>query len=237
MEPNAAQLPLSDKVWAWLERNRKQAVWGALALVVLGFLIAYFLWQQGEKEITASQALSDVTVPLMLGPGPHGDVSGAYLKIAATYPKSSAGTRALLLAGGSFFGDGKYDQAKAEFERFVREHHDSPFVSEALLGIAACLDAQGKTNEAVTAYKELIERHPTATVMPQAKFALANLYEAQNKPEQARELFEAVVAQAGPYRSLGSEAAMRLEELQSKLPKLPPTTPGTTNAAPFKLSN
>ena len=56
MEPNAAQLPLSDKVWAWLERNRKQAVWGALALVVLGFLIAYFLWQQGEKEITASQA-------------------------------------------------------------------------------------------------------------------------------------------------------------------------------------
>jgi predicted negative regulator of RcsB-dependent stress response len=237
METNAAQLPLSDKLWAWLETNRKQAVWGALALLVAGFLIAYFLWQQGEKEVAASEALSDVTVSLLAGPGPRGDVSGAYLKIAATYSKSSAGTRAMLLAGGSLFAESKYDQAKAEFERFTREHRDSPFLSEALLGIAACLDAQGKTNEAVTVYKELIDRHPTATVIPQAKFALANLYEGQNKPEEARTLFEGVVAQAGPYGSLGSEAAIRLEELQLKYPKLAVPALATTNAVPFKLNN
>jgi TolA-binding protein len=148
-----------------------------------------------------------------------------YLKVAATYPKSSAAARAVLLAGGTLFVEGKYDQAKAQFEKFVHEYRDTTFMGGALLGIAACLDAQNKTDDAIRAYKDLTEHHSGDPAVPQAKFALARLYEGQGKPELARSLFEDV-ARSDPNSSLGSEAGMRLEELKMQHPELfaPPPT-------------
>src|SRR5208282_4455362 len=155
-----------------------------------------------------------VALPQMTGAS-RGIPAEAYLRVAATYAGSRAGARALLVAASGLFVEGKYDEARTQFERFTREYSDSPFRGEALLGIAACLDAQSKTNEAATAYKDLIDRRPTDYVLPQARFALARLYEAQNKPELARNLLEEV-ERNNPYGSLGSEAGIRLEELKVK---------------------
>ena len=213
-------------------------MWGAVGIVVLGLVIAFIIWNRGEKEVTASEELSNVTVPVLLSGG-RSEASGAYLKVANEYPQSSAGARALLLAAANYFVEGKYDDAKKQFEKFKSVHHESPFLPEALLGIAACLDAEGKANDAATAYNELIERHKSSSVVAQAEFALANIYEMQNKPEQAKPLFEDVIKRAGAYGSLGSEAGMRLEELQMKYPKLAAMTPAPlvppTNSLPLKI--
>lgn len=200
---------------------------------MLGVIVAFVLYQQNEAEVAASEALSNVSVPQMTGAGSRGDMAEAYLKVAATHPKSSAGARALLLAAGSFFVEGKYVEAQTQFERFRREHSDSPFVGEALLGIGACLDAEGKAREAITTYKDLIAHHPGDVVLPQAKFALARLHEAQNEPDQARNLYEEV-ERTVPYGSLGDEARMRLEELMQKNPKLVTSTnPMPSNLVPI----
>jgi TolA-binding protein len=235
MESDATHLPLWQQAWAWFEAHKKQTLWGTVGLVLVGLIVAFVLYRQDEADVSASEALSNVALPQMNGAG-RGDTPDAYLKVAAAHPGSRAGARALLLAAGGLFVDGKYDEARNQFERFNREYSDSPFKGEALLGIAACLDAQSKTNEAVTAYKNLIDRRPTDYVLPQARFALARLYEAQNKPELARNLFEEV-ARNNPYGSLGSEAGIRLEELKIKYPNLaPPVTPAPTNAMPFKVA-
>jgi tetratricopeptide (TPR) repeat protein len=235
MESEIAHLPLWQNAWAWFEANKKQALGGAGSLLVLGVIIAFFLYRQNEGEITASEALSSIAVTQSSGAAGRSDDADAYLKVAAAYPKSSAGARAQLLAAGSLFAEGKYDASKGEFERFKREHGDSPFVGEALLGIAACLDAQGKSREAITAYKDLIDHRPTDYVLPQARFALGRLYEAQNEPDQARIQFEEV-ERSNPYGSLGSEAGMRLEELKIKYPNLGAVkTPMPTNAIPLKV--
>ena len=201
--------------------------------MVVGFVVAIFIYHQNEADVAASEALSNVAIPQFSG-GPRGDTPEAYLKVAATYANSRAGARALLLAAGGLFVEGKYADAKTQFERFNREYSDSPYRSEALLGIAACLDAEGKTNEAITAYKDVIDHHPAEQVLPQARFALGRLYESQNKPEQARSLFEQV-EHTNPYGSLGSEAGMRLEELKIKYPNLAaPIVPAQTNAVPLQ---
>jgi len=233
MSSEVAELPLSHKLWAWFETNRRQAVWGSALVVVLGLIIWFVVWQQGEKEVNASEALSKVSSTGATMPGAKPDAS-AYLKVAAAYPKSSAGARALLLAAGSYFVEGKYPEAKIQFERFAREHHDSPFMGQALLGIAASLDAQGKTNEALTAYKDLVEHHPGENVVPQAKFALARIYEAQGKVELSRTQYEDL-NRADAYGSLGSEAGMRLEELLARNPQLLEKSNTTTNTGTFKL--
>jgi TolA-binding protein len=133
------------------------------------------------------------------------------------------------------FVDAKYDEAKTQFERFRREYADSPYMGEALLGIASCWDAQGKAREAMTAYKELIDRRPGDSNVPAAKFALGRLHAAQKEPDQARALFEDV-ERTDPYGSLGDEARMQMEDLKTKFPKLlAPVTATATNAVPLKV--
>jgi len=235
MESDATHLPLWQQAWAWVEANKKLTLWGTVGLAVVGLIIALVLYFQDQADVAASEALSNLALPQMTGAS-RGITAEAYLKVAATHAGSRAGARALLAAAGGLFVEGKYDEARTQFERSNREYSDSPFRGEALLGIAACLDAQKKTNEAVTAYKDLVDRRSSDYVLPQARFALARLYEAQNKPELARNLFEEV-ERSNPYGSLGSEAGIRLEELKVKYPALfAPVMPAPTNAAPFKVA-
>ncbi len=234
MDSNVAQLPLSHRLWAWFENNRKPALAGTVVVVVVGLVIWFVTWRRDETQIAAGNALSDVASSQIGNPAARPDAASAYLGIAASYPNSRAGTRALLLAAGSLFTEGKYSEAQAQFEKFTREYHESPYMGEALLGVAASLDAQNKTEAATTAYKDLIDHHPNEVVVPQAKFALARLYEAQNKPELARDLYQDV-ERALAFTALGNEAGMRLEELQAKYPKLAPVAPAPLTNAPFKV--
>jgi len=235
MESNVAALPLSHKAWAWFEANRKQAVLGAGAVLIIALIAWFVVWQQGEKQIAAGEALSSVSAGQFGAGGSHPGAADAYLKVAAAYPNSSAGARALLLAGGALYAEGKYDDARAQFQRFVQEHRDSPFLSQALLGIAACVDAQGKSAEAITAYKDLVDHHSGEVVVSQAKFALARLYVAQNKLEQAHSLYEEV-ERTDTYGVLGPEAGMRAAELELKFPNLAPKpAAAATPAVPLTL--
>ncbi len=235
MEPTTVQqLPISHKAWAWFEANKKPVLWGVGAVIVVALVVSFLIYRQDQRETAASEALSNVAIPQSPGIS-AATVAENYLKVAAEYPTSKAGARALLMAAGLLFTEGKYAEARNQFERFRREHADSQFVGEAMLGVAACLDAQGQAREAMRAYKELIDRRPGDYVLPQARFALARLHEAQKEPEQARNLYEEV-ERMDPMGALGSEAGMRLEELKEKFPQLSiPAAPAATNPLPYKI--
>ena len=141
MQSNVAQLPLSHKLWAWLETNKKPALVGAGILDVAGLLIWFLTWQHDEKQIAAGNALSDIAAGQVGSGSSRPDTANAFLNVAASYPNSPAGARALLLAAGSLFTEGKFSEAQAQFEKFNREYHESPFMGEALLGIATSLEA------------------------------------------------------------------------------------------------
>ena len=209
---------------------------GGAAVLVVALVVWFMVWEQGEKQVAAGEALSQVSASHFT-PGPHPGAAEAYLKVAAAYPSSDAGARALLLAAGTLFSEGKYDDAKAQFQKFVREHSDSPFLGQALLGIASCLDAQGNA-DAAGAYKDLVDHHSGDVAVPQAKFALARLYEAQNKPDLAHTLYEDV-EHTDPYGMFGPEAGMRAAELEIKFPNLAakPATPPAAPAPTLKLQN
>lgn len=229
-------------MWAWVETNKKQAAWGAAITVTLGLVIWFFIWRHAEQEVKAGEALSEVFVKdLMAGGATRPETTEGFLKVARLYPGYEAGVEAMLLGAGDLFTAGRYDEAKAQFERFVREHHRSPLETSALLGIASCLDAQHKSTEARTAYKSLIDQHPNDPAALQARFSLARLYAAQNMMEMARNYFEDVARTRGTL--LSSEAGLRLEELYQQHPELAPAaapamplTPRVTAVAPANAS-
>lgn len=237
IESNVVQLPLADRLWDWFETYKRQVGLVTGIVIVAGLVIWFILWQQEQKQIDAGDALSQAFAAQLDGATPRAGAADAFLKVAKNYPNSTSGARGLLMAAGSLFAEGKYVEAQAQFERFVREYQGSPFMGEALFGMASCLDAEGKTDLAATAYKDLITRHPNENFVPQAKFALARLYQVQNKIEQARDLYQDI-EHTVPFSSLGNEAGLRLEELIAKYPKLAPApqplaASSFTNLAPL----
>ncbi len=232
MDAKAAELPVSEKLWAWFESHKKEVAIGVVAVLVLGGIAGFIAYRNSEKQIEAGEALTAVS--LAQGAPTAQASPDAFLKVAGEYPKSDAGARALLQAGGALFTEGKYDQAKAQFERFMREYGESPMVVQAAYGVAACLDAQNKIPEAIAAYETIRTRHSTDAVAPLAKFALGRLYEAQNKIDSARAAYQDVW-QTEQNNSLGNEAGQRLEELNAKYPPPPPAAPPPGASSPTSI--
>ena len=232
MEAKAAELPVSDKLWTWFESHKKEVGIGAVAVLVVGGIAGFIVWRNTEKQVQAGEALTAVS--LAQGAPAAQGTADAFLKVANEYPKSEAGARALLQGAGALFTEGKYDQAKAQFERFTREYGDNPIAVQAAYGVAACLDAQNKIPEAIAAYETLRTRHPTDPIAPLTKFALGRLYEAQNKIDSARAAYQDVM-QNEQNNSLGNEAGLRLEELNAKYPPPPPPTPPPGASTPGSI--
>jgi TolA-binding protein len=220
-----AELPVFDQLLATFEQRKKEIAWGAGIIVVAGCAIGFYFWNKEQTVVKASEALSAVeaqgafVAARNLSPD-------AYVKVANEHSGSEAAARALLQAGVAYFGQGKYAEAQAQFEKLQREYANNPFRAQTALGIAASLDAQAKTDDAARAYKNVLDRHPNDNVVPQAKFGLARIYESQGKLSEALGLYEELARDVNS--SIANEAGFKVDDLRAKLPASKLVTP--TNA-------
>jgi predicted negative regulator of RcsB-dependent stress response len=216
------------KLWPWIETNKNKLIVGA-GIIAVAICVVYFLSSQREqKEIDAGKALTQTMVS-----------SGAiqpdvYLKIADEYPGTLAAQRALLQGATAFFAAGRFADAQAQFQKFLDTYPDNAFAAQATLGVAASLEAQGKLDLAAAAYQRTVNTADTMTIGV-AKFAIARIDEQQGKSTEALN-FYTDVARANPEGTLGSEAALRVMELKSKLP-IAPAPASQTSPAPFTLTH
>ena len=214
------------KLWPWVETNKNRLIAGAAIAVLAIFTIWFVACQREAKALAAGEALTQAAIATA------GPSAAAYLKVAGQYSGTVAGQRAQLQAAAAFFAAGKFTDAQAQFQKYLDAHPDGEFAGQAQLGVAASLDAQGKADLAVGAYQKVVSNVSDAAVVNAAKFGLARIDEAQGRANDALVLYQDV-ARAEPGSSLGSEAAMRLMELRSKLPA---ATPAPVPAAPLKTS-
>ena len=227
MESDVTQSAAFDNLLAWLEVNKKRLlIWGGV-LAAAAAIAGVFIVGQKQREESASKALSEIRIATGASSLPSPETAAAFFDVARKYSGTKAAERASLQGAGTLFGIGKYSEAQKEFDRFQKEYPTSPWMPQALFGVAACLDAQKMSNEAERAYEDLRKRYPNDPAMDEAKLALGRLYEAQ-KPKEALALYEDVL-KASPYGGMGSEAGMRKEDLLQKHPELVPKT----NAPPI----
>ena len=217
------------KLWPWIEANTKRLIYVAVIIVATGILIAFYFWHQNQNEIAAGQALTELVTSAPLD-SDAGQLADAYLKIAANFPGTRAGGRAVMQAAAALFEAGKYPEAQAQFKKYLETHPGDVFCAQAALGVAASLDAQGKTDLAAGAYQRVISGFSDMNAVNVAKFALAQIDERQGKLADAENLYEDI-ARSSPNGSSGSEAALRAMELKTKL------QPASTSAAQSSTFN
>ena len=219
MDSDATQSDSYLRFVTWVQANLKRLVIGTVIVLAAIAVIAFISYEQGQKEVRASHALANVPTPQSpTGPMPPGTAE-AYLKVAKDHAGTRAGARALLQVGAAYFVEGKYAEAQATFEQFLKEYPGSEWIPQAHFGVASSLDAQGKTADAVAKFEEMRRRFANDATSDEVKLALARLFETQNKPADAYKLYSELVS-ANPYGGMGSEAGVRKEELERKFPDL-----------------
>src|SRR4051812_40880837 len=217
---------------AWFEVNKRRVLIGGGIALLVGLVVALFIYNESQKEIRASEALSEVRSSYTPGqPSPPG-LADAYFKIAKDYSGTKAGARAALMGASALFTDGNYAAAQQKFEQYIKDYPESPWLAQAHFGIAACFDAQKKYSEAASKYEELRRRYPNDAVADETKLALGRVYEAQNKPGEAYKVYEELV-KANQYGGIGSEAGIRIADLEEKHPDLVKTNTPPAATAPM----
>jgi predicted negative regulator of RcsB-dependent stress response len=213
---------------AWLKANLKNVIIGAIIVIVVGGGLGMFIYNRSQREVRASQALSEVATPMSpLTPALPGQVE-AYLKVAKDYPGSKAAARAIIEAASVYYVEGNYVKAQDLFQRELKEYPDSLWRSQADWGIAVCLEQQGKVTDAIAKF-EKIRNNPNAPEADDAKLRLGTLYEGQGKRVEALKLYDELLQahrvydprfQSFQYDGLGSEAGVKLEDLTNRFPAL-----------------
>lgn len=218
--PAAAAAPSDGLIGlqTWLEVNKNRlltALGATVAVVLVGGVVLQFV---AGRETRASQALSEVRVPLdPRVPMPPG-VADALDKVAKDHSGTKAAGRALVMAGTALYGENNFAQAQERFAALLKDYPNSPWVADAHLGVGACLEAQGKLDDAIKKYEDIRKRFATSPVADDAKLALGRLYEKSN-PEEAFRLYDELV-KAAPQGGMSAEAGLRQEELLKAKPEL-----------------
>lgn len=219
---------------AWLEENKKNLVLAAAGLVVLGSGIAVYRWNKAQTELAASDALLALRLPLNAPEKTPPPEAAKFLKVASDFPGTTTAQRAVLLAAGALFGEGKYQEARAQFENYLLRFGDHALAPTALYGKAAALEAEGKSGEALRAYQDVIARYPKAWLIAETRLAIARIYEATKQPQLALQMYDEIT-RTNLMTATSGEAMTRRERLLSSHPELvktPPPPAATTNAPP-----
>lgn len=233
MTPEASHEDAWIKFLAWFEVNRQRLL---LALVL--FIVAVAAWYftrlaRERSEAAASRQLLTLAARTADPAPPAAD----FLKLAEAAGRTQAGKHARLLAAEKLFGEGRYAEAQAEFERALAISPDGVLAPQAAYGIAASLDAQDKLAEAEAKYREITVRFPDDAAARHARLALAGLAESKEQPEQALKLYDELIREAQPGL-YSMEARARREALVRGHPQLAGTNAPVvpTAAAPLSLT-
>ncbi|MBK9138235.1 MAG: tetratricopeptide repeat protein [Verrucomicrobia bacterium] len=228
-------------VLAWFEVNKKPVIWSAVGILAVVVAVYVYTWSRDRAEATASAALLALPTEARPESGQSAASPADLLRVAREHAGTAAGARARVMGAVALYGEGKYAEARREFEEVLRETREGPVAALGQFGLATCLDALDQKEEALAAYQQLVSRFPDDVLVSRAKIAAAALHEAKGQPEQALRLLEEL-SRPGASSTGAMEAAQRKQQLLQRHPQLVKTNPApavviptTEGAAPTNL--
>ena len=196
-QPAAQDIEAVTKTEAFFEKYQKQILSCICAFVVIaGAWIGYVQFIKNPQVQKANEALakcenyfnSDNYDKALNGDG-QGCVG--FLQVAKEYSSTKAGNLAHLYAGICYAQTEKWEEAKAELEKFSTQ--DDAMISPAALGLLGNVYANLGDNDKAIEY--LLKAAKTAdnnSLSPNFLIQAGELYEAQNKPEKALDCYREI---------------------------------------------
>lgn len=126
------------------------------------------------------------------------------------YGSTPAAPVALLSLAKTFYNNGDYSQARAQYDRFLKKHKKHDLRSSAELGLAYCTEADGDFNGAAAQFAAFAERNNGSYLQPIALLSVARCMEQAGRIDEARIVLEDFLAENGNSPWFGSaESALK----------------------------
>jgi len=115
--------------------------------------------------------------------------------------------------GVSYYNEGKYDAARAQFEAFIKANPGSPSSEDAQFKIAECYFQQKDYKRAALEYNNLREKYPKSKKLPAALYKMGLCFERLGKKDAAQTTYKDLIA-SYPQSPEASQAKVQLDKLQ-----------------------
>jgi len=136
----------------------------------------------------------------------------------ARLTKLSESPRAPYEEGIGLYKAGKYAEARARFQDYLKANPEGELVPNARFWIADSLFAEKKFDEAIVGYQDMIEKHPGSEKVPAALLKQAMAFQELGEAGNARFLFEKLVEKY-PKTQQGELAQKALNEMKAAEPE------------------
>lgn len=175
---------------AIFEKYKKQIIYGVCAIVVIAAAwICYVQFYSNPRNKKANEALfkcETLFAAENYEMALNGDGQGCigFLKVADQFGCTKAANLAHLYAGICYAQTQKFEEAKAELEKFSTK--GDIMVSPAALGLLGNVYANlGQNDKAIEYLLKAAKNADNASLTPSFLIQAAELYEAEGKPEKA----------------------------------------------------
>lgn len=208
--PGSADVDLEELKWMLIwEKHHKSIIGGAVALVVLGIVVAVVSLMRVQRAEAAAAAFASAD-----------DIS-EWDAVVQEFRGSVPAGNALLLIAEAQREEGKLDESTATYRRILDEYPRHPLAPEAVFGLASNLADAGEVGEAVQAYQQVASAQTSSFVAPLALYSEAHLLLAEGRQAEALPVLENLAAQY-PESILASSANILAEQLRSLAPDATP---------------
>ena len=185
------------KTEAFFEKYQKQILYGICAIVVIAAAwIGYVQFLQKPKIQKSNEALAKCENYFNADnydKALNGDGQGCvgFLQVAKEYGSTKAGNLAHLYAGICYAQTEKWEEAKAELEKFSTK--DDAIISPASLGLLGNVYANlGQNDKAIEYFLKAVKKADNNSLSPNYLIQAGQLYEAQGKPQKALDCYREV---------------------------------------------
>ncbi len=223
---------LWGRVYQFIQENKQPILLSGAGIIALILLISGSIAYSKNKEIKASDLLSEVqlifnttsspaTMPeqkapsLISTPEKKEQALEILEKITDKYDSTHAALIARIIQGQIYYENKEYDKAQTVYENFIKESHDEEeLIAQAREGLSYCHEARGEFDKAVKSYEKM-SQSPLPSAAGWALIGKARCHEKLEDMEMAIADYKKFISEYPQHPKI-NEAIANMARLQGK---------------------
>lgn len=164
-------------------RHKNQFLWAGIGILIICCVGIYFYRTNRVKAEKASHELSQALLSYA-----GGDIERAitgFEDLFQLYSKTPAGIKSIYWLANIYYFQGKYNEAREFFKKYINRGKDPLIIQAGYLGIADTYFQEGNTFIASQKYSELVTKFPNSPLVPKALYQESQCYHILNQPARA----------------------------------------------------
>ena len=196
------------------DRQRFLIVAGVVLVAIVGLVFVIQSRAGGSGVNTAAQLRFTEGLG-MFSQGMFDEAEEMFRDVAQRFGRDNAGIRARYYLGQIHFHNRRFEEARAEFERFLRARPNDPVLAPgAMAGVADCYEETGNHLKAAETYERVWRRYPDWPLASDAAMAAGRNYAEAGAFDRAERVYRAMLDKE-PVGELAENLKLQLSYVQT----------------------